>query len=91
MASAVSQLQAARSAPRLWHSSMDTIVPQECVGVYMQAMITSSDVRVTSSDVQSTSSDVQSTSSDVRVTSSDVQSTSSDVRVTYERQVAMYE
>ena len=39
MASAVSQLQAARSAPRLWHSSMDTIVPQECVGVYMQAMI----------------------------------------------------
>jgi hypothetical protein len=82
MASAVSQLQAARSAPRLWHSSMATIVPQECVGVYMQAMITSSDVQVTSSDVRVTSSDVQVTSSDVRVTSSDVQVTSSDVRVT---------
>ena len=67
MASAVSQLQAARSAPRLWHSSMDTIVPQECVGVYMQAMITSSDVQVTSSDVRVTSSDVRVTSSDVRV------------------------
>ena len=46
---------------------MATIVPQECVGVYMQAMITSSDVRVTSSDVQSTSSDVRVTSGDVRV------------------------
>ena len=76
---------------RFWMSwqMFDDLVDD--VGVYMQAMITSSDVRVTSSDVQSTSSDVQSTSSDVRVTSSDVQSTSSDVRVTYERQVAMYE
>jgi len=46
---------------------MATIVPQECVGVYMQAMITSSDVRVTSSDVQVTSSDVRVTSSDVQV------------------------
>jgi hypothetical protein len=35
MASAVSQLLAARNAPRLCHSSIDTIVPQECVGVYI--------------------------------------------------------
>jgi hypothetical protein len=88
MASAVSQLQAARSAPRLWHSSMDTIVPQECVGVYMQAMITSSDVRVTyESQVamyESSSSDVRISSSDVQSSSSDVRISSSDVRVTYE-------
>jgi hypothetical protein len=69
MASAVSQLQAARSAPRLWHSSMDTIVPQECVGVYMQAMITSSDVRVT---YESQVAMYESSSSDVRISSSDV-------------------
>jgi hypothetical protein len=83
MASAVSQLQAARSAPRLWHSSMDTIVPQECVGVYMQAMITSSDVRVTyesqvamyNRQVAMYESQVamyESSSSDVRISSSDV-------------------
>jgi hypothetical protein len=35
MASAVSQLLAARDAPRLCHSSIDTIVPQEGVGVYI--------------------------------------------------------
>ncbi len=35
MASAVSQLLAARNAPKLCHSSIDTIVPQECVGVYI--------------------------------------------------------
>jgi hypothetical protein len=85
MASAVSQLQAARSAPRLWHSSMDTIVPQECVGVYMQAMITSSDVRVTyESQVAMYNRQVamyESSSSDVRISSSDVQSSSSDVRI----------
>ena len=78
MASAASQLQAARSAPRLWHSSMDTIVPQECVGVYMQAMITSSDVRVT---YESQVAMYESSSSDVRISSSDVQSSSSDVRI----------
>jgi hypothetical protein len=55
---------------------------KNAVGVYMQAMITSSDVQSTSSDVQSTSSDVRVTSSDVQSTSSDVQLTSSDVRVT---------
>ncbi len=85
MASAVSQLQASRSAPRLWHSSMDTIVPQECVGVYMQAMITSSDVRVTcESQVAMYNRQVamyESSSSDVQISSSDVQSSSSDVRI----------
>jgi hypothetical protein len=35
MASAVSQLLAARNVPRLCHSSIDTIVTQECVGVYI--------------------------------------------------------
>ena len=35
MASAVSQLLAASNAPRLCHSSIDTIASQECVGVYI--------------------------------------------------------
>jgi hypothetical protein len=34
MTSAVSQILAARNAPRLCHSSVDTIVPQECWGLY---------------------------------------------------------
>jgi len=34
-ASAVSQLLAARNEPRLCQSSIDTIVSQECVGVYI--------------------------------------------------------
>jgi hypothetical protein len=34
MASAVSQCLATKVEPRFWHNSIDTIVPQECVGFY---------------------------------------------------------
>ncbi len=83
----------------LWVSTVsnaiDNIDDINCVGVYMQAMITSSDVRVTyESQVamynrqvamyESSSSDVRISSSDVQSSSSDVRISSSDVRVTYE-------